>query len=175
MDLLVDPCALPCDHIFCRKCIKLVVKRKMLCPMCRVAVDAKFTPKLAKEFQDRLKEKFPEEFQQEIAKLEDENTLRLEFVYGYTIKKKANPAGSFGAETKYEYTLYLKCKNPEEKVSKFVSKARFSVPIEKRTIVAREAKGKFEVKGGETTKDVNVVLKIWWERSLRKWERTLVF
>ena len=69
----------------------------------------------------------------------------------------------------------MKCKNPEEKVSKFVSKARFSVPIEKRTIVAREAKGKFEVKGGETTKDVNVVLKIWWERSLRKWERTLVF
>ena len=173
MDLLVDPCALPCDHVFCRKCIKLVVKKKMLCPMCRVAIQPKFAPTLNKVFQDRLRERFPEEFKQEMEKLESESTLK--FVYGYVCHKKGRVPGTFGGETKYDYTLFFKCKEADERVGKYVSKVRFNIPAEKKMSIPKESHGRFEMRCGETTKPLNVVIKVWWDRSLRKWEKTLAF
>lgn len=35
-----DPVCLPCNHVFCHKCISLwLVPAQMLCPYCRVAMD----------------------------------------------------------------------------------------------------------------------------------------
>jgi len=41
-EIMVEPCKLPCNHIFCFNCLETVIDNRFKCPMCRSKIPNKY-------------------------------------------------------------------------------------------------------------------------------------
>lgn len=64
MEPNVQPCTLPCKHVFCAKCSKGILKLGN-CPLCRVEFDKLFVPAIDHALIEEMKESDAENFARE--------------------------------------------------------------------------------------------------------------
>ena len=59
---MVEPCKLPCLHIFCIQCIEKFMEAKHECPMCRHPFPVNYDPKIDEDLANKIKGAFPQKF-----------------------------------------------------------------------------------------------------------------
>lgn len=143
LNLMSEPCLLPCKHRFCISCIRDSFRLNTCCPICRQTVDTrKFCPKqVDTKYQEEVKAQEKDLFEQKEKELQNgrgkiNDQCDIEFDIGNHYGVIKNPAVSNGGHKdnigkvlKHHWSAFVRVKYPNEHppIEKLVEKVDFKL------------------------------------------------
>ncbi|CDW88400.1 yeats family protein [Stylonychia lemnae] len=140
---MVEPCTLPCKHIFCIQCINQQIMNKTQCPMCRQDFQQNYLPQIDTDLQSKIKLKYPQKFEERNEELKQQgllegNLVKVKFMYGNDHKLIPNPkklnSQHLGEEieNKHTWTVFVRIVKSQGQIigneaKKFISKVKFGL------------------------------------------------
>lgn len=109
--LCVQPVVTPCNHFFCFKCEKEILKKGMCCPLCRSKFPRSFAPVVDRSMQKTIEEEMGEDFKKrkmELIKSKDwvGSKKLIRFSYGNTYERLDGSMPAFPEDSSCNLKLH---------------------------------------------------------------------
>eukprot|EP00347_Sterkiella_histriomuscorum_P016628 403352460 len=135
---MVEPCTLPCNHVFCIQCINQLVQQKTQCPMCRFDFPIDYNPQVDLKLQAKILSQNEIKFKERLEELKTQgllegNQIRIKFIYGNDHKPVQNPKkvgqDNYNAN---EWTTFVRLVpnqglNSNDSIKRYIQKVRFGL------------------------------------------------
>ena len=109
LDLMKDPCKLPCKHILCMQCINTIQKENHnKCPICRRIIPLAYIPKINLYLQTKIKSSFQHEYNKEV-----------KFKIGHKYIYKGITDKDFNC---HQWNIYIQTQDQKLKASEYIKR-----------------------------------------------------